>query len=265
MDLRTDLIVDLGMHLGEDTDFYLKKGFRVVGVEANPTLIEHCKNRFKEAIEDGRVTILSGAIADEALGENVTFFVNQRRSVWGTIHPSWAVRNEKLGSSSSAITVPRLNLEDVFANGLPYYLKIDIEGAEKLVLDFLIKTDGRPKYISLESEKVNFGNLLLEMKLLTELGYRRFKVVQQWTIPFSKLSARSLDGSIFQHQFEPHSSGGFGNEAIGTWVGYEEAVKLYESIFVNYQLFGDNSILRRINPWEYAPRDPGWYDTHATI
>ena len=29
------IIFDIGMHRGEDTDFYLKKGFTVVGVEVN--------------------------------------------------------------------------------------------------------------------------------------------------------------------------------------------------------------------------------------
>ena len=35
-----DLIYDIGQHTGEDTAFYLGKGFRVVAVEANPTLAE---------------------------------------------------------------------------------------------------------------------------------------------------------------------------------------------------------------------------------
>ena len=35
----SDLIMDVGMHRGEDAEFYLKKGFRVVGVEANPELV----------------------------------------------------------------------------------------------------------------------------------------------------------------------------------------------------------------------------------
>jgi hypothetical protein len=31
-----NLIFDVGMHKDEDADFYLKKGFPVIGVEANP-------------------------------------------------------------------------------------------------------------------------------------------------------------------------------------------------------------------------------------
>ncbi len=28
-----DLLYDVGMHKGEDTDYYLKKGFKVIGIE----------------------------------------------------------------------------------------------------------------------------------------------------------------------------------------------------------------------------------------
>ena len=36
---RKNLIFDIGMHIGQDTEFYLKKGFCVVAVEANPKLV----------------------------------------------------------------------------------------------------------------------------------------------------------------------------------------------------------------------------------
>ena len=34
--LNNDLIFDIGFHTGLDSEFYLRKGFRVVGVEARP-------------------------------------------------------------------------------------------------------------------------------------------------------------------------------------------------------------------------------------
>ena len=45
------LIYDVGMHKGEDSDFYLKKGFRVVGFEADPDLAELCRQRFSKQIK----------------------------------------------------------------------------------------------------------------------------------------------------------------------------------------------------------------------
>ena len=48
-----DLIYDVGMHRGEDTQFYLRKGFRVVAFEANPENVSFCRNKFRESIDHG--------------------------------------------------------------------------------------------------------------------------------------------------------------------------------------------------------------------
>jgi len=76
--LKPNLIYDVGLHRGEDTDFYLKKGFDVVALEANPELIAQCKLRFQDAIAHGRLRIIEGAIAPTSAGEKVTFYRNPR-------------------------------------------------------------------------------------------------------------------------------------------------------------------------------------------
>jgi hypothetical protein len=53
-----DLIYDVGLHKGEDAEFYLRKGFRVVAFEADPDLIAFCKGRLKEFIDQGQLTIV---------------------------------------------------------------------------------------------------------------------------------------------------------------------------------------------------------------
>jgi hypothetical protein len=35
-----NLIYDVGMHTGQDTEFYLAKGFNVIAIEANPLLMQ---------------------------------------------------------------------------------------------------------------------------------------------------------------------------------------------------------------------------------
>jgi len=49
------LIYDVGAHKGEDTEFYLKKGFSVVAIEANPALCLGLTKRFEEFINSGRL------------------------------------------------------------------------------------------------------------------------------------------------------------------------------------------------------------------
>ena len=59
-----DLIYDVGMHKGEDTEFYLKKGFQVVAFDADPNLVALCRKRFSNIIDQQKLTIVEGAWID---------------------------------------------------------------------------------------------------------------------------------------------------------------------------------------------------------
>ncbi len=60
--IQQDLIFDVGLHKGEDTEFYLKKGFRVVGIEASSELCEVASQRLSSYVTSGQLTILNAAI-----------------------------------------------------------------------------------------------------------------------------------------------------------------------------------------------------------
>jgi predicted RNA methylase len=44
---HSDLVYDVGMNNGDDSAFYLRAGFRVVAVEANPLLCRAAESRFR--------------------------------------------------------------------------------------------------------------------------------------------------------------------------------------------------------------------------
>ena len=58
------LIVDLGMNDGSDTFFYLKKGFNVIALEANPELADQASRRFARFINSNTLRILKHGITD---------------------------------------------------------------------------------------------------------------------------------------------------------------------------------------------------------
>ena len=96
---REDLVMDIGLHRGEDSAYYLKKGFKVVAVEADPDLISHCKSRFPEFIESGNLTIVEGAVSDVGPDvEEIVFYKYPTLSLWGTINQDWqdTVTNENV-------------------------------------------------------------------------------------------------------------------------------------------------------------------------
>jgi FkbM family methyltransferase len=274
-----NLIYDVGMHRGEDTDYYLRKGYKVIGFEANPRLVEYCKTRFENAIKTGQLHIVEGAIAPSYYGNKVTFFQNSGNTVWGTIDPAWAARNVKLGYESETIILERVDIVESYrAFGIPHYLKIDIEGADRLVLEGLKEFYARPQYVSIESEKVDFFALRLEFLLFSQLGYSKFKVVQQASIPGKTFIIKTLDGRQFEYCFNSDASGPFGNDILQPWLTLDDALRYYKSIFRRYRLFGDHSLYIK-SPYRvqrcielfykmvtgYRGKLPGWFDTHASL
>jgi FkbM family methyltransferase len=258
------------LHKGEDTAYYLAKGFRVVGIEADPELAQACRRRFAQDIAKGQLDIIEGAIAD---GRGKVSFFRSEHSVWGSVHKDWADRNAMLGFDSNIIEVQVVDIKSVFQKfGVPFYLKLDIEGGERIVLRQLLNLPFPPHFISLESEKVYFRKLLLELRLLVRLGYNRFKVVQQQTIPESTVRTTDCDGKLMTYRFEDHSSGPFGDDACGEWLTYRQACIRYAFIFGLYRLFGDYGLLKRYELGLRLQRKlarlsgkpiPGWFDTHA--
>lgn len=185
--MRKDLVYDVGLHRGEDADFYLRKGFNVIGIEANPALIARASIRFRDEIACGRLHIIDGAVAPASAGDKIVFHVNTINSIWGTTKTEWALRNESRGFPSEQTEVNRVDIVGVLrSHGIPFYLKVDIEGADRFVLEELKAFNDRPRYVSVESEVNDFDELKAEMDLLKSLGYVKFKVVQQETIPGKK-------------------------------------------------------------------------------
>ncbi|WP_071192526.1 FkbM family methyltransferase [Trichormus sp. NMC-1] len=263
-----NLIIDVGVHQGEDTEYYLKKGFRVIGIEADPQLYETTKNRLQSYINDGQLQLLNLAIAPQD-GE-ITFYTNLNNSVWGTISPDWVKRNEIYGTQSLGITVKSSKFETILQEfGIPYYLKIDIEGADLLCVEALRHFDSKPQFLSIESDKTSWSSLLEEFKLLAELGYQKFKVINQEKISQQMCPFPAREGQYIEHQFEFGSSGLFGEETAGTWLSESEAINLYKRIFWYYKIFRLNGFIYDIplgkKLLEALNVIEPWYDTHASL
>jgi hypothetical protein len=264
------------MHHGQDTDYYLKRGFDVIGFEANPDNAAICRKRFASAIDSGQLTIVEGAISEKISnngnGGKIKFFRNKDTSFWGSSAEDWAYRNEVMGTSNEIIEVNAVDLRESFEKyGIPFYLKADIVGSETICLRALLDFENKPDYLSIRSEKVIFGKLEDEFELFEKLGYDRFQAVQQDLTDF-QFEFAAANGEKITHTFEEGASGIFGEDLRGKWKNKEQVLKDYRKIFTLYWLFGDYSYLiqtergkKLIAQLERLARRPlpGWYDTHA--
>lgn len=280
-----DLIYDVGMHCGEDTVFYLRKGFRVVAFEANPTLIAECRARLHDYIERGQLTIVEGAIVEPMKatpGATVAFYNNDTHAFLGTTRQDWAERNARAGygAGHSKIEVPAVDFGRALASfGVPYYLKIDIEGVDMVCVRALLQFSKRPDFISIESDKRSLVAIRDELRTLTALGYDRFKAVEQSSIPEIQVGpSPALEGNYLADRFVLGASGLFGRELPGRWRSGRALLCRYAMIRLSYLIAGDDGFVWRWSfPGSHRLRAlicrllalctggpvPGWYDTHA--
>jgi FkbM family methyltransferase len=257
-----NLIYDLGCHNGQDSDFYLKKGFTVVAVEAYPKLCDHLRRRFSREIAEGRYILIENAIS-ERFGK-IEFFVNEKRSVWGTTsyNPRYKERSSATGPWIKTVvpSIPFSWLTDQF--GVPYYLKIDIEGADVLCLEELIKSQDRPNFISIERQPF-LTDQLEELRLLKALGYARFKIVDQKAVMRQQPPNPAREGVYVNHQFEFDATGLFGEESPGSWLSYGAVIARNAAIQTQSKGFG---LWRRIPGLNRLRTSWGsWYDFHAAL
>jgi FkbM family methyltransferase len=240
--MRPNLIFDLGMHEGHDTEFYLKKGFDVVAVEANPAMAQNGRKRFADAIAGGRLTIVEAAIYEKP--GTISFFINETVSDWSSAYTNFGARP---GTDFKEIQVEAIRFREVLERfGCPHYIKIDIEGADALVFEDLALFGDRPHYISAE-----FGPYELALAAFN-LGYRRFKLVNQDSNRFSTLPNPPLEGQYCEHSFNGLMSGPFGNEAPGSWMTIAELSNIYLSF----------TAIRTGSPHLFPN---AWFDFHAGL
>jgi FkbM family methyltransferase len=255
--MRRDWIFDLGMNNGDDTAFYLNQGYNVLAVEADPTLVAAGCSRFAKELESGKLRILNVGLAEQdGSGE---FWICETKPQFNSFLKESASRDSL---DHHSITVKTLRPATLFREyGVPHYLKIDIEGYEELCLSDLAGFEV-PPYLSVECH--HFGGQgeqgLLLIEKLNRLGYRRFKLINQFTFcamsgpryrfaadsigrrfltepPFDRVAGadwlakrlviREILQCRFRWDFPVGSSGVWGEDTTGKWITFDEARRLY--------------------------------------
>jgi hypothetical protein len=145
-------------------------------------------------------------------------------------------------------------------HGTPYYMKIDVEGAEPFCLASMTSF-ARPRYISVEAEEFEY------LQLLWQLGYREFAIVDQMrhNSTFADFSNDSVVSRVakqacsyadrFKNRFSRvpfsrGSSGPFGEDSRAQWRTFEEVAYEWLHLYFGYRNRGT------LNP-------SSWYDFHA--
>jgi len=175
LQLRPDLVFDVGVYNGDDTAYYLFKGYRVLAIEADPSLIGALRARFAVEIARGQLQIMNIALAPTR--GSMPFWICEGYSLWNSLDREHASR---MGRTAHAVDIDCWPLRDLLAHyGVPHYLKLSLHGAEHFCLADL-DPEALPTYISLELPRDVRHSEELFSRLLS-LGYGASKIIDQTT------------------------------------------------------------------------------------
>ncbi len=272
--LKSNLIIDVGMHDGQDTAFYLAKGFDVVAVEANPDLVQAAEERFAPEIAGGRLRIIGAAVAEKQ--GTMPLAIADSMTIWSSLSPEFVERNETHANVEHRyVDVPTVPFGEVLAEtGVPYYLKIDIEGYDMLCVRALADFADRPAYLSVESNvTANHAPLRLvldELRTMRRLGYDSFSYVDQRRHPSIRLPDPPREGHYVDQRFTSDGSGPFGEELASRWLSLPAAIARAQVLRMQHNLGGYGGRWRGTRIGHHYVRwvqrgAHSWYDLHARL
>lgn len=262
------LIFDVGMNHGADAAFYAEKGFDVLSIEANPASIDIARERYKSYFDSGKMNVLNVALAEQ--DGTLTFYVCNEESGKSTTSRELVGQLEHVGFSFKTIEVPCTHIGNILSDwGVPYYMKIDIEGYDIDLVRQLKDLGVKPSYISVEVDIYKFDGL---MKLLKEMGYTEFQLVSQGSVPAQREPEAGGEGISISPRFSLGNSGLFGKDLPDAWVSGEAVRRQVAAIRNQHLALRGLMKINRNLPVDLGlvalskkalPKARDWYDLHA--
>jgi FkbM family methyltransferase len=197
--------------------------------------------RFRDYIRAGQLTIINRGLAERS--GQLEFWICDDVTEWSSFRRDLASRD---GARHHAITVDCVPIMDVIDEfGVADYMKIDIEGHDKICIEGLT-TATAPPYISIEMEIARADE---DIQRLGDLGYRGFKVICQnigwrqvttrnfWFYrlgphhPFVRPLMRLRTGIAHRvHGRTVGESGPWGEKTVGSWRSLDHACEVWRRV-----------------------------------
>ena len=206
-----NLIIDLGAHDGADLPYYLSQAKRVIAVEPIPTLAAAIRSSFRPEIESGKLVVIERVIqVSRGHAEYIAFMIDPLKP--GLSHI--ATEEEQQTAGSSVARIKSILLEKIFLEyGCPDYLKIDLEGYDKHIIEWLCDSQTYWPY-ELSFERLNATVL---DRFLENSPYKYFNILSFYN-PRKRYWADDRSSS----------AGPFGPDIRSPWMERADFLKVYK-------------------------------------
>ena len=214
------IIYDLGASVGENLPYFLLKSDLVIAVEANKKSCDIIKEKFTNQINQKKL-IVENCIVGEKDGKNEIFFLHKYDYLLSQL-PEPEINLKK---NFETIKLEKKDILSLIKKyGAPYYIKIDLEKYDDIILKRIFDLNIIPTYISAEAINQNVIDLFFNNK-----NYRSFKISEGKNIDFLYNKIRLIiNNSKVIFSFPKNSSGPFGNDILGKWMNKRNYIKFMD-------------------------------------
>jgi FkbM family methyltransferase len=161
---------DIGANIGQTADILLPNYDKIICFEPNPSLVLFLKSKFKD---NNKIVIENLALSDK---NEIKKFNISNCHVLSTFSDDW-IYNSRFSNNyswNSKIDVQTTTLDEIINKyGIPYFIKIDVEGYEQEVFKGFTKTLN-DTYFSFEWAEEQYVKINKTIDYLHNLGYNNF-------------------------------------------------------------------------------------------
>jgi FkbM family methyltransferase len=214
------IIYDFGAARGENIPYYLLKSDLVIAIEANPSNCTYIKKKFEREINQKKL-FLENCILSEDNDTKKKFYIHKKNYLLG----QYPKPNNKLLPNFFETEITSKDVIKIIEHyGKPYYIKIDVEKFDEIILKRILSHNINPNYISVEATHFNI------FKLISSLDtYNSFKLVEGNNVEYIyKKTLINVNSTKKKYSFVKNSAGPFGNDIYGFWINKENFTQLME-------------------------------------
>jgi len=227
------IIYDLGASSGENIPYYLIKSDLVIVVEANKICCNIIKKKFWKEIKDKKLIVENCIASDEDMDID-DFYIHRTNYLLSQFpKPNYEIINNFIPTMVVKKDIKNL----IYKYGIPYYVKIDLEEYDDIVLKRIFNSNIKPAYISSEATNRDVIELFIKNQ-----HYNFFKLIEGQLVDILYKNMKlNINNSIIKYSFPNNSAGPFGNDIPDDWIDRKNFFKLMEI------------------------KKTGWYDIHASL
>jgi len=216
------IIYDLGACRGENLNYYLSNADLVVAAEANPENCEYISKNFLEDIKKKKLILLNCIVGTDPNIDIANFYIHKHNYLLG----QFPIPNNK-ENEFEKIQIKHLDVLNIFKEyGDAYYIKIDLEEYDHIILERILVQDIKFTYLSSEIKKIDDFTLFSKFKKINS-----FKIIDGHNVEY-----------LYKY-FLQNSAGPFGNDIKGPWISYANFIEILK----------------------FKLNQNGWFDVHCSL